>query len=102
MCLDPSHAAPYCHRWPADERREVLNQYISDLSILGHLHWNDSDLFDVRGRQDLHLPIGNGNLGDEFHRTLKRWASQSGHIAVLEHFEGRASLEQELAHIREL
>jgi sugar phosphate isomerase/epimerase len=102
MCLDPSHAAPYCHRWPAPARRQVLNRFLAHPSRLGHLHWNDSDLIDVRGRDDLHLPIGDGNLGDAFHRTLKQWASQEGHIAVLEHFVGHAALERELAYIASL
>jgi sugar phosphate isomerase/epimerase len=102
MCLDPSHAAPYCQRWPQDRRREVLDRYLSDLSRLGHLHWNDSDLVGSRGRDDLHLPVGEGNLGQDFHRTLKRWASEKGHIALLEHWVDLATLDKELAYIAAL
>ena len=99
MCLDPSHATPYSHRWPAPERREVVGRFLGDLDRLGHVHWNDSDLFDVRGREDLHLPVGDGNLGERFHRTIKQWARQDGHIALLEHFYDRDALDRELAYI---
>jgi sugar phosphate isomerase/epimerase len=102
MCLDPSHAVPYCHRWPAEDRREVLDRFLSDLPSLGHLHWNDSDLFDVRGRDDLHLPVGDGTLGAAFHRVLARWARESGRIALLEHYADPASLKRELAFIASL
>lgn len=102
MCLDPSHATPYSHRWPAPRRGETLNRFLADLSLLGHLHWNDSDLYHVRGRDDLHLPIGDGNLSAAFHRTLAQWAGQAGHIAVLEHFLDLAALERELAYIASL
>ena len=102
LCLDPSHATPYSHRWPAPERREVVGRFLGDLDRLGHVHWNDSDLFDVRGREDLHLPVGDGNLGERFHRTIKRWAGQDGHIALLEHFYDRDALDRELAYIASL
>lgn len=102
MCLDPSHATPYCHRWHHDRRREVLSGYLSDVSRIGHLHWNDSDLWHVRGREDLHLPVGEGNLGKDFHRALKQWASGEGHIALLEHWVDQAALERELAYIAAL
>jgi sugar phosphate isomerase/epimerase len=99
LCLDPSHAVPYAHRWPVDERGKVMDQYLVDLGLLGHLHWNDSDLYDPRGRDDLHLPVGTGTLGEGFHRALKGWARETGRIALLEHFVDRASLERELAYI---
>ena len=79
-----------------------MTRFLSELPLLGHLHRNDSDLYHVRGRDDLHLPIGSGNLGDEFHCTLRRWAGEAGHIAVLEHFADRASLERELAYVASL
>jgi sugar phosphate isomerase/epimerase len=101
MCLDPSHAVPYCHRSPPGQRREVLGRYLADLSLLGHVHWNDSDLDRVRGRDDLHLPVGQGNLGEAFHRTIKRWAAGDGHIALLEHWVDRPTLERELAYIEQ-
>ena len=102
MCLDPSHATPCAHRWPPAQRSQVLLQYLSDPSKLGHLHWNDSDMVNVRGRNDLHLPVGTGNLGDAFHRTLKKWAADPGHIALLEHYVDRPVLEKELAYITSL
>jgi sugar phosphate isomerase/epimerase len=102
MCLDPSHATPYCHRWPEAQRREVLDRYLSDMSRLGHVHWNDSDLVDVRGRDDLHLPLDAGNLGGDFHRAIKQWAAAEDHIALLEHWVDLATLERELAYIAAL
>ncbi|MBL7201866.1 MAG: TIM barrel protein [Anaerolineae bacterium] len=102
MCLDPSHAAPYCHRWPEGQRQEVLGRFLADRSRVGHVHWNDSCLGEVRGRDDLHLPVGEGDLGDGFHRAIREWAGQEGHIAVLEHFYDEGALERELGYVRGL
>ncbi len=101
-CLDPSHATPYCHRFPTTQRREVLDRFLADPSRIGHVHWNDSDLYDVRGRGDLHLPVGEGNLDEAFHRRIKAWATHTGRIAHLEHFVSQAALERELAYIERL
>lgn len=100
VCLDPSHATPYAQRSASiEERHEVMKRYLSDFEALGHVHWNDSDIETNRGRDDLHLPIGEGSLGDSFHAGIKRWALQQGQIPLLEHFYDRERLERELEYI---
>ena len=102
-CLDPSHATPYCQRFVGeDERRRVLDRYLSDMSVLGHLHWNDSDILTNRGREDLHLAIGEGNLGRSFHARLKAWGEQVGRPVLLEHFHGPESFDREARFIEGL
>lgn len=102
-CLDPSHATPYCQRFVGeDERRRMLDTYLSDMSALGHLHWNDSDILTDRGREDLHLAIGEGNLGRSFHARLKAWGKESGRPVLLEHFHGPESFDREMRFIEEL
>ncbi|HUW84102.1 MAG TPA: TIM barrel protein [Phycisphaerae bacterium] len=103
LCLDPSHAGPYCHRWPdVPQRRQVMAQYVSQPERIGHIHWNDSDLTDDRGRNDLHLCVGTGTLGDDFHAALKTRATQLDHPVTLEHFRDVVSLDKELAYIDSL
>ncbi len=102
-CLDPSHAVPYCHR-QADEadRRRVLAEFIARPGRIGHFHWNDSDIVGDRGRNDLHLPLGEGNLGREFHAAVKRRALELGRPVLLEHFRDAETLEREIAYIAAL
>ncbi len=102
-CLDPSHAAPFLHRlMDLDARREGLMAFVSDFDLLGHFHWNDSDIVDPVGRKDMHLCIGEGTLGAEFHGKVKAWAKQTGHVPLLEHFYSVERLEKELEYINNL
>ena len=102
-CLDPSHATPYCQRFVGEDlRRRILDRYLSDTSILGHLHWNDSDILTNQGREDLHRAIGEGNLGKTFHGSLRAWAEQVGRPVLLEHFHGVESFDREMQFIEEL
>ncbi|MFQ6048819.1 MAG: TIM barrel protein [Phycisphaerae bacterium] len=102
-CLDPSHAAPYCHRF-ADhtQRRQVLARFIARPELIGHIHWNDSDIHDSRGKADLHLCVGSGTLGPAFHAAIKARAIALAHPVTLEHFYDPQQLERELAYIASL
>ena len=103
LCLDPSHAGPYCHRvTELGRRREMLKQYIRRPELIGHIHWNDSDIEHPRGRQDLHLLVGTGTLGRDFNAALKARARQLDHPVTLEHFDDLEALDRELAYIASL
>jgi len=103
LCLDPSHAGPYCHRFnDVSRRREVLAEYISQPELIGHIHWNDSDIESETGKGDLHLCVGAGTLGDAFHAALKARALQLDRPVTLEHFYDVESLDKELAYIETL
>jgi sugar phosphate isomerase/epimerase len=99
LCLDPSHSCTYAQIFPDSEKRvEVMMAYLAKPELLGHVHWNDNDLFGVQGRQDSHLCIGKGSLPIEFHRTIKGLDA----TLLLEHFYSIEELEAELVYIDEL
>ncbi|GAG47556.1 unnamed protein product, partial [marine sediment metagenome] len=103
LCLDPSHAVPYCHRKKDVEgRRRVLREYLARPGLIGHFHWNGSEIRSDRGRGDLHLAPGTGDLGKEFHAAIKARAQELPQPVTLEHFHGLAALDAELAYIESI
>jgi len=103
MCLDPSHAVPYCQRQVDVEARiETLFEYVAEPDLIAHLHWNGSDIRTNRGRHDMHLCVGTGTLGDEFHARLKARAAQLPQPVTLEHWHGPDALAAELRYIEAL
>ena len=99
LCLDPSHSCTYAQIFADPAKRvEVMMAYLAKPNLLGHVHWNDNDLYGVQGRQDSHMCIGKGTLPLEFHRTIKRLDA----TLLLEHFYTIEELEEELAHIDRL
>ncbi len=103
LCLDPSHAVPYCHRKKeVAERRAILREYLARPELIGHFHWNGSEILSDRGRGDLHLAAGTGDLGKEFHAAVKARAQELPQPVTLEHFHGLPALDAELAYIDSL
>jgi len=102
-CLDTSHAVPYCHRFEKEaERRREIAHFLSEPQHIIHFHWNDSDIITPRGRDDLHLPVGEGNLGVEIHSLIKERALELDHPVTLEHFRDRDTLKKEIRYITDL
>ena len=103
LCLDPSHAVPYCHRKEDIEgRKETLLDYLARPGLIAHFHWNGSEIRSPRGRNDLHLAVGTGDLGEEFHAAVKARAQELPQPSTLEHFHGLPALEAELSSIQSL
>lgn len=103
LCLDPSHAGPYCHRKKdVGEREALLRGYLARPDLIAHFHWNDSDIRSDRGRNDLHLAVGTGNLGEAFHAAIRARAEELPQPATLEHFHGLPALDAELSYIESL
>jgi len=99
LCLDPSHSCTYAQIFADPAKRvEVMMAYLSKPNLLGHVHWNDNELYGVQGRQDSHMCIGKGTLPLEFHRTIKGLDA----TLLLEHFYTIEKLEEELAYIDRL
>jgi len=94
-CLDTSHATTYVQRFPLAERREQLQRYLREPELVTHVHWSDSDFLHNAGRDDMHLPVGEGTLPHELHRTI---AGLDATI-LLEHFVDLPTLERELEFI---
>ena len=71
LCLDTSHACTYSHRFPEDERRDVLFSFLQRPELIRHIHWSDNYLYDARGRTDSHEVLARGTEPVEFHREVK-------------------------------
>jgi len=99
LCFDSSHAVTYAQRFAPDDRPAVMRAFLAEPSAICHVHWNDNDLAHPRGRQDLHLAVGRGTAGDDFHRAIRALA---GVTRVLEHFYGLPALDEELRYIAAL
>jgi sugar phosphate isomerase/epimerase len=93
LCLDTSHASTYAALSSDPTRAErLLHEYLAEPELIAHVHWSDSWLCDVRGRQDAHLPVGTGTLPRSLHATVKR-------LAAVKHLEHKATPEQLRAEI---
>lgn len=102
-CFDSSHATIYSQLGKTEnDRRALLARFFDKPERIGHIHWNDSDIAGTRGRKDLHLPVGKGTLGKEFHTRIKGLAAKLPQPVNLEHFENRESLNQEIEYISAL
>ena len=71
LCLDTSHACTYSHRFPEDERVDVLFSFFQKQELIRHVHWSDNYPYDPRGRNDSHEVLGRGTEPVEFHREIK-------------------------------
>jgi len=99
LCLDTSHACTWAQIFAAPERRrEAMDAFLARPELLSHVHWNGNFIDDPRGRDDSHLSIGKGTLGEAFHRKI----ASLGTTRLLEHWHGAEALEEELEYIRRL
>ena len=99
LCLDSSHACTYAQIELDHARRQnIIIAYLSKPDSIGHVHWNDNYLYDVRGRKDSHLCIGKGDIPRIFHETVRRLNA----TLLLEHFYTIEELEEELGYIENL
>ena len=71
LCLDTSHACTHAHRFPEEQRPDVLFSFLARPDLIRHVHWSDNYLYDVRGRTDSHEILGRGTEPVEFHRAVK-------------------------------
>lgn len=72
LCLDPSHATTSAQLLPeGPPREECLRAYLRYSDRIRHVHWSDNYLQDNRGRDDSHLPVGQGTLPLWFHKALR-------------------------------
>jgi len=71
LCLDTSHACTYAHRFPEDQRPDVLFSFLQQPELIRHVHWSDNYPYDARGRADSHEILGRGAEPVEFHREIK-------------------------------
>ena len=71
LCLDTSHACTHAHRFPEEQRPDVLFSFLERPDLIRHVHWSDNYLYDVRGRTDSHEILGRGTEPVEFHRAVK-------------------------------
>ncbi len=93
LCLDTSHASTYAALSSDPTKAEhLLDEYLVEPDLIAHVHWSDSWLCDVRGRQDAHLPAGTGTLPPAFHARVKA-------LSALKHLEHKATPEQLRAEI---
>ena len=95
LCLDTSHVCTYAHRFPSNDRESKINSFLVRPDLISHVHWSDNYLYDVRGRDDSHLPVGKGTLPVEFHRAVKYLDA----TILLEHYYTEADLAEELSFI---
>ena len=99
LCLDSGHAATYAQIFSGhDKRTETMMCFLSRPELIGHVHWNDQFLYDLRGRPDYHGLIGTASLPIEFHRKIKSLDA----TLLLEHFYSIEELEKELIFIDNL
>jgi sugar phosphate isomerase/epimerase len=99
LCLDPSHAATFIQLEPDPlKRMDVAEKYLAHPELISHVHWNDSDIQDNAGREDMHLPIGEGTFPAAFHKWIKELEA----TIILEHFTSAENLEKELRYIESL
>lgn len=99
LCLDTSHATTYAQCFEPAERQRVMRLFLAEPPAICHIHWNDNDLLHPSGRQDLHLPLGRGTIGDDLHSAI---SALPGVTRLLEHFYGMETLDDELAYISRL
>lgn len=72
LCLDLSHASTTTKLYPpGPEREQCLRAFLRFSDRIRHVHWSDSHLQDNRGRDDLHLPVGQGTLPRWFHQAIR-------------------------------
>lgn len=93
LCLDSSHVVTYAHRFPENRREERVLAFLARPELIRHVHWNDNYLYDLRGRNDSHAPLGRGTLPTEMHRRIKYLDA----TLLIEHFYDLDILEEELA-----
>ena len=98
LCLDTSHACTYSHRFPEDERVNVLFSFLQRPDLIRHVHWSDNYLYDARGRNDSHEVLGRGTEPVEFHREIKGLDA----IILLETICTVDELEEQLGFIEKL
>ena len=99
LCLDSGHAATYAQIFSDhDKRTETMMTFLSRPDLIGHVHWNDQLLYDLRGRPDYHGLIGTASLPNEFHQKIKSLDA----TLLLEHFYSIEELEEELTFIDNL
>ena len=98
LCLDTSHACTYSHKFPEDERRDVLFGFLQRPELIRHVHWSDNYPYDARGRTDSHEILGRGTEPVEFHRKVKELDA----LILLETACTVQELEEQLEFIEEL
>ncbi len=99
LCLDTAHACCTVHAVADHEQRVAeLMRFLDEPEALGHIHWNDHELFEPEGRLDKHLNIGKGTIPPKIHRRIKYL--DASHL--LEHYHGEDALVEELAYIESL
>ena len=98
LCLDSSHICTYAQTFPKSQREERVLAFLKKPELIRHVHWSDNYLYDKRGRNDLHLCVGKGELPTEMHRRIKRLDA----TILLEHFYTVEELKEELEYIDSL
>ena len=98
LCLDTSPACTYSHRFPEDERRDVLFSFLQRPELIRRIHWSDNYLYDARGRTDSHEVLARGTEPVEFHREVKGLEA----IILLETICTVDELEEQLDFIQKL
>ncbi|MFL2746696.1 MAG: TIM barrel protein [Dehalococcoidia bacterium] len=98
LCLDSSHVCTYAHRFPPEQREERVMSFLKKSELIDHVHWSDNYLFDLRGRRDSHLLVGDGSLPLQFHKKIKNLDA----TLLLEHYYDEAGLLKELDYIKKL
>ena len=98
LCLDSSHVCTYAHRFPPEQREERVMSFFNKSQLIDHVHWSDNYLYDLRGRKDSHLLVGDGSLPLKFHQNIKNLDAS----LLLEHYYGESGLIKELDFIKKL
>ena len=98
LSLDSSHVCTYAQRFSADDREKEIMKFLSKPDLINHIHWSDNYLYDIRGRNDSHLPVGTGSIPIEFHRIIKKLDA----TILLEHYYSEEILIKELEFIDKL
>lgn len=71
LTLDTSHAVVAAHRNNNPEKRlEELYAFLEKPDLIGRIHWSDSCLYSDKGKSDMHLIPGAGDLPKEFHQEI--------------------------------
>ncbi len=98
LCLDSSHVCTYAHRFSSEKREERVMSFLSRPELIDHVHWSDNYLYDLKGRRDSHLLVGDGSLPRNLHQKIKNLDA----TILLEHYYDESGLIKELDFIEKL
>ena len=71
LTFDSSHAVVAAHRYSEPAKRlKELYAFLDEPELIGRVHWSDSYLYSDRGKSDMHLIPGAGDIPREFHQAI--------------------------------